>query len=184
MDKKSPSQKSQRRLRRRRYQGSPVPPEQEGGVIEPVEAETSETIEKLNDRLLRMKADYENFRKRVTREREEQAKFALEGLMKEIVVSMDNFDRALEHRAHTPEVEAFAKGLELTHRHLWDVLQKHGLERIDARGKMFDPMIHEALSTEEKSGVANGTVLDVIQEGYTLNGRVIRPALVKVAKAV
>lgn len=152
-------------------------------ALAPPSADTEE-IERLKDRILRLQADHDNYRKRIAREREEQAKFANEGLMRELLTSMDNFDRALEHRKHTPEVEAFAKGLELMHQQLWDILKKHGLERIEAQGQPFNPHRHEAISTEEVGGVDDGTVLDVIQEGYTLHGRVLRPSLVKVAKAV
>ena len=170
-------------LRRRRYEAiaasAAVPEPSE--LVSPSES-SSEEVDQLRARLLRLQADHDNYRKRVLREREEQAKWALEGLMHELITSMDNFDRALEHRAHTPEVEAFAKGLEITHRQLWESLAKQGLERIEALGKPFDPHVHEALATEVADGVEEGAVLDVIREGYSLNGRVLRPSLVKVAR--
>ncbi len=181
-EKSSERSASKRRQRAQRRRGR-YPPEGGAGPDAGATPEASEEAEQLRDRLLRLQADQENARKRQSRQREEQAKFAVEGLMKEIIVAIDNFDRALEHRAHTPEVEAFAKGLELTHRHLWEVLSKHGLARTEALGKPFDPHIHEAMATEEAAGVDDGTVLEVLQEGYTLHGRVLRPALVKVAKA-
>lgn len=169
-------------LRRQRYQSpgaaaASTPPRE---VEDPT---ASREAEQLRSRLVRLQADHENFRKRVQREREEHAKFALEGVMKELIVSLDNFSRAMAHRAHTPELDAFCKGLELTQQHLWDTLRRHGLERIDAQGRPFDPHRHEAMAAEEIAGVESGTVLDVFQEGYTLSGRVLRPALVKVAKA-
>jgi molecular chaperone GrpE len=191
-----PNLKRRRRfqLRRRRYMPESLgalaqddlPPREDEGEIIPVREERSpcaEELEKLKDRLIRLQADHENYRKRVAREREEQTKFALEGLVRELLVSLDNFDRAMAHRVHSPEVDAFAQGLELTHQHLWETLRKHGVERIPALGQPFDPHLHEALATENVSGVEDGTVLDVLQEGYTLGGRVLRPALVRVAKA-
>ncbi len=174
-----------RRLRRARYRAAP-----ESGLAAVVpgavaqDAALSEEIERLRNRLLRLQADHDNFRKRMAREREEQAQFAHEGLMRDLLASMDNFDRALAHRKQTPEVEAYAKGLELMHQQLWDNLARHGLQRIEAQAQPFDPHRHEAISAEEVSGVDDGTILDVIQEGYVLHGRVLRPSLVKVAKAV
>jgi molecular chaperone GrpE len=172
-------------LRRRRY-GALTPESDLGAGAQVVEVESAaaaEELEQLRERLLRVQADHENHRKRMLREREEQARFALEGIMHELILSMDNFERALEHRTHTPEVEAFAKGLELTHRQLWETLAKNGLEKIEALGKPFDPHVHEAMATTEAEGIEDGTVLDVIQEGYSLSGRVLRPALVRVAKS-
>lgn len=172
-------------LRRRRY-GALTPEGDLGAGAQIIEVEsqtTAEELEKLRERLLRVQADHENHRKRMLRERDEQARFALEGIMHGLILSMDNFERALEHRTHTPEVEAFAKGLELTHRQLWETLAKSGLERIEALGKPFDPHVHEAMATVEAEEVEDGTVLDVIQVGYSLSGRVLRPALVRVAKS-
>lgn len=146
-------------------------------------ADAAAEIERLGARLLRLQADHENYRKRVAREREEQTAFALAKIMRELLVVLDNFERAMDHRTRTPEVDAFAQGLELTHKQLRDVLTRFGLEPIPAQGQRFDPHLHEALATEEVAGVDEGTILDVLQQGYTLHGRVLRPALVKVAKA-
>jgi molecular chaperone GrpE len=177
-----------RRLRRRRTRpdaDAALPSD----VIDIVEnpksggpAADKDEIERLNERLQRLQADHENFRKRVAREREEQSKIALEGLMKDLIVSLDNFDRALTHRSHTPEVEAFVKGLELTHQQFEETLRRAGVERIEAEGQPFDPHRHEAIATEPAADVDDGTILEVIQDGYTLSGRVLRPSLVKVAK--
>lgn len=132
----------------------------------------------LKDRYLRTLADYENFRKRNEREKNEYFRYALGGTMKELLPVLDNFDRALEH---AEEGDEFHKGTLLIYKQLWDVLQKAGLKAIDESGVRFDPKIHEAVVREEDASVPSQTVTAVLQKGYFLNDRLLRPALVKVA---
>jgi len=182
----SPMRRRQRyQLRRRRYQpldmaaapiSEPLPAMSAGS------AEQGQEVEDLRDRLMRQQAEHENHRKRLDRVTDERVKFALEGLLTEILPVIDNFERAVSHAGDNPEVIAFAKGMELTHRQLLDTLGKQGLEKIPALGQAFDPHIHEAMGAEKADGVEEGTILEVIQEGYRLHDRVVRPALVKVAR--
>ena len=132
----------------------------------------------LKDRYLRTLADFENFRKRNEREKADFFKHALGKVLNDILPVLDNFDRALEH---AEEGDEFHKGVLLIYKQLYDVLQKHGLRPIDETGGHFDPNVHEAVIREEDPGVANHTVVAVLQKGYFLHDRLLRPALVKVA---
>jgi molecular chaperone GrpE len=130
------------------------------------------------DRYLRTLADFENFRKRSEREKQDFFKYALAGLMKELLPVLDNFDRALEH---AEEGDDFHRGVLLIYKQLFDVLTKHGLKPIDQAGVPFDPKIHEAVVREENPSVPSHTVTAILQKGYFLHDRLLRPAMVKVA---
>ncbi|HEY4642929.1 MAG TPA: nucleotide exchange factor GrpE [Thermoanaerobaculia bacterium] len=132
----------------------------------------------LQDRVLRTLADFENFRKRSEREKQDFFKYALAGTIKDILPVLDNFDRALEHAEQGDE---FHKGVLLIYKQLFDVLQRNGLKIIDESGVRFDPNIHEAVVREEDASVPNHTITGVLQRGYFLHDRLLRPALVKVA---
>ena len=143
---------------------------------------TDETLraenQQLKDRYLRTLADFENFRKRNEREKTDFFKHALGAVLKDILPVLDNFDRALEH---AEEGDDFHKGVLLIYKQLFDVLEKHGLKTIDETGAHFDPNIHEAVIREEDGSVPSHTVVAVLQKGYFLHDRLLRPALVKVA---
>jgi len=132
----------------------------------------------LQDRVLRTLADFENFRKRSEREKQDFFKYAMGTTIKELLPVLDNFDRALEH---AEEGDEFHKGVLLIYKQLWDVLQRHGLKAIDESGVRFDPNIHEAVVREEDASVPNHTVTAILQKGYFLHDRLLRPALAKVA---
>ena len=132
----------------------------------------------LQDRVLRTLADFENFRKRSEREKQDFFKYALASTIKDLLPVLDNFDRALEHAA---EGDEFHKGVLLIYKQLFDVLQRHGLTLIDQAGVHFDPNIHEAVVREEDPSVPNHTVTAILQKGFFLHDRLLRPALVKVA---
>ena len=132
----------------------------------------------LKDRVVRTLADFENFRKRSDREKQDFFKYALANVMRDIVPVLDNFDRALDH---AEEGDEFHKGVLLIYKQLYDVLQKHGLKPIEESGVVFDPNIHEAVVREETDSVPTQTVVAVLQKGYFLHDRLLRPALVKVA---
>lgn len=134
--------------------------------------------EQLKNRYLRTLADFDNYRKRADREKNDFFKYALANIMKELLPVLDNFDRALEH---AEEGDEFHKGVLLIYKQLFDVLQKSGLKSIDQAGVHFDPNIHEAVVREEDPSVPNHTVAAVLQKGYFLYDRLLRPALVKVA---
>lgn len=134
--------------------------------------------QQLKDRYLRTLADFENFRKRNEREKADFFRHALGAVLKDILPVLDNFDRALEHAEGGDD---FHKGVLLIYKQLFDVLQKHGLKPIDETGVHFDPNIHEAVIREEDDSLPSHSVSAVLQKGYFLHDRLLRPALVKVA---
>jgi molecular chaperone GrpE len=134
----------------------------------------------LEDRMLRLAADFENYKKRAAREREEYVAHANERLVKELLPVLDDLERALV-AATEHEEAALEDGVRLVHRSLAQLLERHGLKEIDANGK-FDPHVHEALLSQP-SEQEEGAVIDVLQKGYTLGQRVLRPARVVIAAA-
>ena len=145
-------------------------------------APTAETVDQelrdVRDRYLRTLADFENYRKRADREKTDFFKYALAGTITDLLPVLDNFDRALEHAEGGDE---FHKGVLLIYKQLFDVLRRHGLRPIEESGVHFDPNIHEAVVTEPDPSVPAHTVVAVLQKGYYLHDRLLRPALVKVA---
>jgi molecular chaperone GrpE len=136
------------------------------------------------ERMLRTTADFENYKKRAAREREEATKFANESLIKKLVTVLDNFDMALA-AAGTQPVEAsqsLQTGVAMIHQQLRNVLQEAGLEELDAAGKKFDPNWHEAVSQQDSAEVPEGQVLQQLRKGYKMRDRLIRPATVVVAR--
>ena len=142
---------------------------------EEVKEEGKEDTEEL--RYLRLMADFQNYKKRVEKEKRDLYSYANEKIMNDLLTVMDNFERALEHDAD----ENFKEGIEMIFKQLSDVLEKDGLAEIPALGEEFDPNVHSAVMTEETEDYESGKVSGVMQKGYTLNGKVIRPAMVKVA---
>jgi molecular chaperone GrpE len=136
--------------------------------------------EDLRKTLVRLQADFDNYRKRMERERKEAGRRGAGRLMQEMLPVLDGLERALRSQDN-PVYEEYRKGVELIYRHLWDTLAKHGLERIAAAGKHFDPHYHEAIERVETREHPDGTIIEVVQEGYLFDGRVLRPSLVRVA---
>lgn len=134
------------------------------------------------DRLLRTTADFENFKKRAARDREEGIRYANESLIKKIVPVLDSFDMALAAGQNQPAAESLQTGVAMIHQQLRNVLLEIGLEEVDATGKPFDPNWHEAVSQQESADVPEGHVLQQLRKGYKLRDRLIRPATVIVAK--
>ncbi|MBI3405014.1 MAG: nucleotide exchange factor GrpE [Acidobacteria bacterium] len=134
----------------------------------------------LTTTLIRRQADFENFRKRVEREKKDDATRALMPLIETLLPVLDAFERALLIHGD-PAIEEFRKGFELIHRQLWEALGKFGLERIAAKGLPFDPHLHQAVERVETPELPDHTVLEEMQTGYKLRDRVLRPTFVKVA---
>jgi molecular chaperone GrpE len=130
------------------------------------------------DRYLRTLADFENFRKRSEREKADFQRYALVGMVRDLLPVLDNFDRGLEH---AEEGDEFHKGMALIYKQLYDVLQRHGLKPITESGVRFDPNIHEGVVRVEDPSVPSHTVVAVLQKGYFLHDRLLRPAMVQVA---
>jgi molecular chaperone GrpE len=137
--------------------------------------------QELMDTLVRRQADFENYRKRVEKERHHDRHRGVELLVEGILPVLDAFDRALEAR-DDPEYAEYRKGFELIRKQLWDLLAKQGVERIDAVGKQFDPHLHHAIESVETTEHEEDTVIAEMQPGYTFHDRVLRPAMVRVAK--
>jgi molecular chaperone GrpE len=138
----------------------------------------------LHDRLLRLSADFDNFRRRHLREREEAHRYGHENLVKDLLATVDNLDRALEHaRRGGGDFEGMLQGVELVQRELHGALTKHGVTRIEAAGEPFDPNVHEAVAQQEDASLPANTVVQVYQPGYRLWDRLLRPARVVVSKA-
>ncbi len=159
------------------------------GLTSPeVEALRNEVAE-LKDRALRAMAETENLRKRAERERAETAQYAIAAFARALLPVADNFRRAIESiapekRAAMDEgTRAILEGVEATERELEAVLAKHGVKMIEAAGAKFDPHLHHAVAEIPNSGQEPGTVVNVVQSGYTIGERLLRPAMVTVAKA-
>jgi len=135
----------------------------------------------LQDRLLRTAAEFDNYRKRMERERRELSEYAATDVLKDLLPIVDNFERALQAPA-LPETEALRKGIELIHRQMLDVLRRRGVKPIDARGADFDPNFHQAVIHEPSDSHREGEVMEELQRGYLIGDRLLRPAMVKVAK--
>jgi len=136
--------------------------------------------EDLLQTLVRRQADFENFRKRTERDRGEEARRGVERLILDLIPVLDAFDRALQ--AHDdPAYEEYRKGVTLIRKQLWDALARHGVQRVDAAGKIFDPHMHQAIERVESTDFPDGFIVNVFQDGYFFHGRVLRPAIVRVA---
>ncbi len=137
----------------------------------------------LREALLRKAADLENVRRRTEKERNDQFRFALAEVFRDLLGVLDNFERALAHAPEGIRGGDFCAGVEMISKQLSEVLRRYGLTEIAALGVPFDPNIHDAVAGEESEEVPPGTVLEVFQKGYFLNDRLLRPAMVKVSSA-
>ncbi len=142
-----------------------------------VEKLTGDLQEK-KDRLLRLQADFDNFRRRSAKEREEISAVVTQNFCKDMLPLLDNFERAMA--AETKDVEAFQKGVEMIFTQFQEVLKKNGLEQIEAVGQKFDPNFHQAVMRVEDPEKEDDTVAQELQKGYMVKGRVIRPSRVQV----
>lgn len=146
---------------------------------EKLEADLAEA----RDQVLRAQAEIQNIRRRAERDVESASKYAIEKFSEALVPVIDNFERALSlMNAENETTRALCEGIELTHRNLLDVLKRFGIAVVDPEGEPFDPSLHEAMSAVENDEVEPNTVVQVVQKGYTLHGRVLRAAMVMVAR--
>jgi len=134
------------------------------------------------DRLLRMAADLENYKKRAVREKEEWTKFANEDLIKEILPFIDNLERAVNHSEKTEDFQSLVEGIKLTVQQLLKTLNKFGVSPIESLGKPFNPAVHQAMLLVESDQHEPNQVVEEFQKGYLLNDRLLRPATVSVSK--
>jgi molecular chaperone GrpE len=172
-------------------QGTPETPAQaapaEAAAEDPVAALIKEAAD-LKDRHLRTLAEMENLRRRTEREVADARTYGIANFARDILAVADNMDRALQaldaeiREQAEPGVKALLDGVELTERELIKVMEKHGIARLEPQGQKFDPNLHQAMFEVPDTSVAAGTVVQVVQPGYTIAGRVLRPALVAIAK--
>ena len=150
-----------------------------------LEAELKERVaevEALNDRLLRLHAEFENYKKRMVRERSEFVKFANEALILEFLPVLDSLERALATARSAAEAQAVAEGLEIILRLFQTTLEKVGVKVIEALEREFDPNLHQAVAQVESPDGRDNIVMEEVRKGYLLEGRLLRPSMVKVSK--
>jgi len=138
-----------------------------------------EKIAELNNQLLRLQADFINFRKRSEKEKESSIKYGVESFACDLLPVLDNFQRALNNENNE---DAFYQGMKLIEQQLTNILNNYSITEIDCLGKEFDPNYHHAVVMEESADFQEGMVIEVLQKGYILNDKVIRPSMVKVSK--
>jgi len=135
------------------------------------------------DRFIRLSAEFENYKKRLSRERDEFRKFANEALIKEILSVVDNLERAIESAENESENNCVVEGVDMTHKEILKVLEKFNTKPIKAFGETFDPNFHQAVMNEETDEYIENTVIRELQKGYMLHDRLLRPAMVVVSTA-
>lgn len=137
---------------------------------------------KIRDQLLRTAADFDNFKKRARRDLQDAERVAREDFLRDLLPVFDNLERATQHAGTATDVKSLAQGIELVMRQFVDTLSRLGVERIQALGQPFDPALHEAVQQQETLDEPPGTVLTEIQAGYRIGDRLVRPAMVVVAR--
>nr|WP_198912547.1 nucleotide exchange factor GrpE [Desulfuromonas acetoxidans] len=162
-------------------------PSEEADALDALKAELEQSrneVEQQKEQYLRTRAEMENFRRRMQREKEELSKFANESILREILPVIDNLERAVCHaRENEADASSLLDGVEMTLSQFQKVLEKFNVIPVDAQGKPFDPSCHEAMGQQENADCEPNTVVQVLQSGYMLNDRLLRPALVMVSKA-
>lgn len=136
--------------------------------------------DELNNKLLRLQADYDNFRRRTQKEREADRKYRSQSIVEEIVPVLDNFNRALQVEFQDESAKKFAEGMNMVYQQLKSALEKEGVEEIESVGQEFDPHLHQAIMQVEDDNFDSNIVVEELQKGYRLKDRVIRPSMVKV----
>ena len=171
---------------------SSIPPEEsevtveEPIILEPIEAlekelqETKDELDEQKDKFIRLQAETDNFRKRLSREKEEFSQYANERLFKGLIPIFDNFERALEDPSN--EIKSLKEGLDMTLKQFSTFLEKENIEPIKAIGEKFNPELHEALTSEESNDHEEDTIISQFVKGYKINNRVLRPSQVIIAK--
>ncbi len=169
-------------------QAKPDAPETEEAQDQPSDLDSllAENAD-MRDKLLRTMADMENLRRRTAREKEDTARYAISNFARDVLAIGDNLRRVIEHvpaehAANDPALKSFLEGVELTERELLKTLENHGVAKLEPLGQRFDPNQQQAMYEVPSTDVADGTVVEVMQAGYTIGDRVLRPALVAVSK--
>jgi molecular chaperone GrpE len=162
--------------------GLPVPLSESAEVEQALSARAGE-IQALQDKYLRLAAEFDNYKRIAARDQREQAKFANEQVLRELLPVIDNLERAIGHSKNSSGSDGLIQGVELTLKQLIETLGKFGVKPITSLGDMFDPSRHQAVAHLESPGAAENTVVEEYQKGYLLHDRILRPAMVAVAAA-
>jgi molecular chaperone GrpE len=144
--------------------------------------EKDEANKALQEKMLYFQAEFENFKRLKNKEKQDVLKFGNETLIKELLPVLDNLERALDHASNTEDFKSIHEGVKIIANEFLKVLERSGIERVEALGKKFDPNFHEAFLQEEKDDIEPDTVVTEVQKGYILNGRLIRPSMVAISK--
>ena len=155
-------------------------------IVDNMEQSSAQTaleteVQETRDKHLRLAAEFENFKKRTTRERSESIKFSNERILKDFLSIVDNLERALQHAKEGSDGESLVQGVELVHKQCTELLTRFNVTSVDAMGAQFDPVVHQAVSQVETDEHPENTVTDEFQRGYRLHDRLLRPSLVTVA---
>ncbi|RLQ98168.1 nucleotide exchange factor GrpE [Falsibacillus albus] len=144
--------------------------------------ELQQKLEESENRYVRLRADFENFRRRVNLDKEASEKYRAQSLVSDLLPAIDNFERALQMAPEDEKSKSLLQGMEMVYRSLLDALKKEGVEVIESVGNEFDPHLHQAVMQVEDSEAGSNVVVEEFQKGYKLKDRVIRPSMVKVSQ--
>jgi molecular chaperone GrpE len=177
---RNPTETTEEELERMEDDGGTAAADSEPALADEI-VELRKERDALHDRLLRQAAEFDNYRKRVDRERKDTAQYAAVEFLKELLPIIDDFERALQ--TDVPGAESYRQGLTIIHRALMEMLRKRGVTPVEAVGTDFDPRVHQAVTYEQVPNRRDGEVIEEFTRGYRLGDRLLRPAMVKVAKA-
>nr|TXF86453.1 nucleotide exchange factor GrpE [Alkalicoccus halolimnae] len=155
--------------------------EEEASVEETEIDQLKQQVQDLEDRLLRLQAEYDNFRRRTKKEKESAAKYKSQSLAESLLPALDNFERALMINPETEEAKSLLQGMKMVHNQLSEALQSEEIEIMETVGQPFDPHMHEAVMQVESDEYDSNIIVEELQKGYLLKDKVIRPAMVKVS---
>jgi len=164
----------------------PENPQQNEGVGEgqTQRLDKADEIEAVNDKYLRLAAEFENYKRRVQRDQSDTIRFANEKLLRDMLPTLDNLERAIQSGRNQDNVDGILKGIDLTYKHFIETLRKMGVTQVSSVGEIFDPAKHQAVGQVESSNVPENAIVEEYQKGYFLHDRILRPAMVTVAKAI
>jgi molecular chaperone GrpE len=184
-EKKRTTKKEENPVENPEMESSEVNEEVEKIDVEALQAELEKSKDQAQENLegwQRERADFQNFRKRIERDQEISKQMITTNVIKRFLPIIDDMDRALKNCPTCEEAVAWTDGIELIHRKLQTILESESVVEIEAEGQFFDPQFHEAISHEDSNDLESGKIIEVIQKGYMIGDRVIRPALVRVAR--
>ena len=165
-------------------EGSPENPQENPEVPSLADQllEKDEELYALNDKYLRLAAEFDNYKRRVQRDQQDTIRFANEKLFKDLLPTLDNLERALQSGREQGRIEGLMEGVDLTYKHFLDTLQKMGIKQVSSVGEVFDPAKHQAVGQVESDTIPENVIVDEYQKGYFVHDRILRPAMVTVAK--